>query len=82
MSEVKYIHTERMHNTIAAKEILPFVLKIKDIDSVIDVGCGNGSWLKAVKELGVNEVLGIDGIKVPKEELNISDNEFIKKKYY
>lgn len=79
MSQVKYVHTERMHNPIAATEILPYVFKFKNISSIIDVGCGNGSWLKAAKELGVKEVLGIDGIQVSPNEMNIEPSEFCKK---
>jgi hypothetical protein len=29
--------------------------------SVIDVGCGRGTWLKAFKSLGADKVVGIDG---------------------
>lgn len=80
MNEVKYVHTERMHNTTAAAEILPYIFTFKNVTSVIDVGCGNGSWLKAAKDLGVKEVFGLDGIQVPENEMNIELNEFCKKK--
>lgn len=30
-------------------------------DSVIDVGCGRGTWLKAFKNVGSNSLQGIDG---------------------
>lgn len=30
-------------------------------DSVVDVGCGRGTWLKAFKEIGVNSLAGFDG---------------------
>ena len=46
---------------------------------IIDVGCGNGSWLSAVKELGVKEVLGIDGIYVGDKEIKVDKSEFLKK---
>lgn len=29
--------------------------------SVVDFGCGRGAWLKAFSDLGVNDLLGIDG---------------------
>jgi SAM-dependent methyltransferase len=31
-------------------------------DSLLDVGCGTGTWLKAADQLGVLDVHGIDGI--------------------
>lgn len=79
MSEVKYVHTERMHNTIAATEILPYIFKFKNVESTLDVGCGNGSRLKAAKNLGVQEVMGLDGIQIAESEMNIESSEFCKK---
>lgn len=34
--------------------------KIK-FSSVIDIGCGRGTWLKAAHELGVSKLVGLDG---------------------
>lgn len=77
MNNIKYKHTREAHNTQAALEMLPFIFKFKKPKSIIDIGCGNGSWLQAAKECGVPMILGIDGIKVRSEELNIEENEFI-----
>jgi cyclopropane fatty-acyl-phospholipid synthase-like methyltransferase len=77
MEDIKYIHTERMHNTQAALEILPFVFQYHKPKSVLDIGCGNGSWLKAAIDLGVERVTGVDGIQVDDHQLNISKNDFL-----
>jgi hypothetical protein len=53
MNQIKYIHTDRMHNTQAAFAILPFMFNYIHPQSVIDIGCGNGSWFKATSELGL-----------------------------
>ena len=45
-------------------------------DSVIDFGCGVGSWLAAAKSIGVNNVIGTDGDYVPTSKLMISRDEF------
>lgn len=42
----------------SARAILPLVLD--DIHTIVDVGCGIGTWAKTAQELGV-EVLGLDG---------------------
>lgn len=55
-----YIHTEDVHNTTAASVILPLVFNKITIKSILDVGCGLGTWLHVSKKLGVNDVLGID----------------------
>jgi SAM-dependent methyltransferase len=39
--------------------------------SVVDVGCGVGTWLEAFREAGVTDVLGIDGDYVEREILQI-----------
>lgn len=78
MAKIKYQHTTETHNSKDALEILPFVFKYILPNSIIDIGCGNGSWLHAAKSLGVKEVIGIDGIKVDKVDLLIEEEEFIK----
>ncbi len=50
--------------------------KIK-LDSIIDFGCGVGSWLAAAKEVGFKKVCGTDGNYVPKNRLMISEAEFL-----
>lgn len=40
--------------------------------SVVDVGCGRGTWLAACRELGIDEFLGIDGTHVDKQRLRVS----------
>ncbi len=44
--------------------------------SILDVGCGVGTWLKACQELGAKDVLGIDGVKIPEQFLKIETKIF------
>lgn len=76
MSKINYTHTEEIHNTSAAKEVLPYIFSLIHPKSVIDVGCGTGSWLKIAKEMGIDKVTGIDGIYVDQDLLSISPQEF------
>ena len=50
----------------SAKEIIPLVLELVRPKSVIDVGCGLGTWLSVLKVLGVEEIFGVDGDHVDK----------------
>lgn len=70
-------HDSRVYNTRAAKEIVPVLFRIVQPHSVVDVGCGIGTWLSVFKELGVKEVLGFDGDYVDHSQLYICENEFI-----
>jgi SAM-dependent methyltransferase len=60
----------------SAREILPLVLHAVKPASVIDVGCGTGNWLAMAHELGVHDVLGIDGPWV-KAQLAIPPDKFV-----
>ncbi len=63
----------------SAKKVLELFKPYFNIDSVIDFGCGVGTWLKVAKELfGENiTVRGLDGDYVQKELLQIRENEFV-----
>lgn len=77
--EIKYVHIEEEHNKKAASIIFPLLLKIINPKSIIDVGCGIGTWLSVAKDLGVGDLLGVDGDYVDRNLLSkyLSDSEFI-----
>jgi SAM-dependent methyltransferase len=60
---------------MSAKIIAPLVNKIITPASVIDIGCGVGTWLSVFKELGV-KIHGIDGDYVKTEMLLVDQSEF------
>lgn len=69
MSKVKYVHTEVMHNLTSPEIIVPYVMDLIHPNSVLDVGCGIGTWLHAFQENGVKDIFGIDGDYVDKSLL-------------
>jgi SAM-dependent methyltransferase len=54
----------------------PLVLQLLPVRSVVDVGCGDGSWLAVFRELGVDEILGVDGEYIDREILQIPQDCF------
>jgi SAM-dependent methyltransferase len=60
----------------SAREVLKIVKDLIQPESVVDIGCGLGTWLKAWLELGVTEVLGVDGDYVKKDRLLIPRSRF------
>ncbi|MBB2203208.1 methyltransferase domain-containing protein [Gluconacetobacter tumulisoli] len=60
----------------SARHVLPELFRYYRPDSVIDVGCGVGPWLRTALELGVPRGLGVDGDYVRREQLLISPDQF------
>jgi len=69
---IEYVHTDDLHTLKGAKSALPILFsKIKPA-SLLDVGCGPGTWLKAALDMGVPDIFGVDGIKLAPEKLHVS----------
>lgn len=56
-----YVHTEIYHNLESPKQIVPVIMEWLNPKSVVDIGCGIGTFLFCFKEAGVKNILGIDG---------------------
>ena len=76
-NSIRYIHEELVHNFNAANEVVPLILKLLNTKSVVDVGCGTGTWLKIFEANGVQDILGIDGNYVDQKLLKIDFDKFI-----
>ncbi len=55
----------------SAKSVVPIVVRCIKPSSVVDVGCGIGTWLSVFLEHGVQEIQGIDGPYVDSKKLLI-----------
>jgi SAM-dependent methyltransferase len=60
----------------AASIVLPFVMQLVRPTSVLDVGCGSGEWLAVWSELGLEDVVGVDGVYVEGSTLSIPQDKF------
>ena len=60
----------------SAEAIVPLVLELVAPRSVVDLGCGTGTWLAVFAEHGVDDVLGVDGDWVPRDRLDIPQRAF------
>lgn len=61
----------------SAAVIVPMVLQYVQPRSIVDVGCGTGTWLSVFGEYGISDILGIDGTHVNKEMLEIPERCFL-----
>ena len=71
-----YLYTHDT-NRQAADVVLPILFDVTNIGSVVDVGCGMGTWLEAARRLGAEEVLGFDGPWLEEENRLLDDESFV-----
>lgn len=65
----------------AAKIMMPLILDFVQPKSIVDVGCGRGMFLKTAQQLGISNLLGIDGLwaaqtlikGIPFQEMDLSN---------
>ena len=60
----------------SARHLLPVIFKLVKPHSVVDVGCGDGTWLSVARELGASDIFGVDGDYVDRKKLQVSENRF------
>jgi SAM-dependent methyltransferase len=61
----------------SAREILPLVFELVKPADIVDIGCGAGHWLAEAMELGVSDVLGVDGEWALKAKLQVPRDKFL-----
>jgi hypothetical protein len=66
---VEYNHEQNLHTLTGPQAALPLILEGSKPQSLLDVGCGLGTWMKAALELGIPDVIGVDGVPIPPDKL-------------
>ena len=61
----------------SASAVVPLLIDLIRPKSVVDVGCGVGTWLRAFRGNGVADILGIDGAYVDRNRLQIPEDCFL-----
>jgi hypothetical protein len=62
MEQIPYHHDRNLHSREGALRALPIMLGASRPASLLDVGAGTGAWLNAANQLGMQDVLGVDGV--------------------
>ena len=60
----------------SAHAVLPRLLELVPARSLVDVGCGCGTWMRVALDLGVAEVAGVDGEWIDPGELEVPAGTF------
>jgi 2-polyprenyl-3-methyl-5-hydroxy-6-metoxy-1,4-benzoquinol methylase len=70
------LESQEQQNHISAEKIFHLLFKLYKPNSILDVGCGLGTWLSVARELGVENVCGIEGPWINPKQLRI-DPEYV-----
>src|ERR1039458_2823126 len=65
------------NSSSSAGQVVPYLVSLFRPQSVVDVGCGIGTWAAEFRRQGVPEVMGIDGAYVDKSQLRIPESSFL-----
>ena len=71
----RYYEGLKEDSAASARETVPLILGLFPARSVVDVGCGSGTWARAYLDAGC-DVLGIDGDIVQAGQLQIPAEKF------
>jgi SAM-dependent methyltransferase len=72
MTEIPYHFDRNLHSLAGARTGLAEILSGRHVSSILDVGAGIGTWLRAAKEIGILDVVGIDGTSADLDEIHVS----------
>ena len=73
---IDYDHSRNPHTLDSPRHALPIVFRDRRPQSLLDVGCGTGTWLKAAHEFGIQDLRGVDGIRVGADQFEVSHDLF------
>jgi SAM-dependent methyltransferase len=81
MAEPRYDrdYYDRFHQGArsSAQAVVPLVVELLGPRSVVDVGCGTGTWLSVFEEHGISDFCGVDGEYVRDTALEIPADRFV-----
>jgi SAM-dependent methyltransferase len=71
-----FYHSYIGESEASAATVVPKILEVFKPRSVIDIGCGVGTWLKVFKDHGVERLRGLDGSYVKEVDFRIDWSSF------
>ncbi|MEZ5500738.1 MAG: methyltransferase domain-containing protein [Steroidobacteraceae bacterium] len=72
----RFYQTYRTESLRSARRVVPIALNFVQPRSVVDIGCGIGTWLSVFSEFGVSDLVGMDGDYLPRGQLLIRPEQF------
>lgn len=73
----KFYELQKEGSLTSAACIVKFIVNLFPVKSVVDFGCGIGTWLKICEEEGVEDILGFDANSLSDDSLLIPRDKII-----
>ena len=73
---IDYDHAANQHTVDSPRNVIPVLFERRRPTSLLDVGCGTGTWLHVAREYGIADIVGVDGIEVPAADLMVPSDVF------
>ncbi len=73
---ISYNHDQNTHSLEGPRVAFDVLFKNKTPRSLLDFGCGLGTWISSSIKNGVDDVFGVDGVDIPKEKLLFPADRF------
>lgn len=73
---IDYDHNPAVHTLEGPRAAFRAVFADRLPSSLLDVGCGPGTWLRAALDEGVTDVVGVDGVDIPRDSFRFPPELF------
>ena len=72
-----YVHDPQIHRTKDAELIVPVLIDLFNPQSILDIGCGLGAFLKVFIDNGITDVQGIEGSWLDESKLLVNKDRIL-----
>lgn len=73
---IDYNHSQNAHGTAGPLAAFRLIVETPFPKSLLDVGCGVGTWLSSAAQNGIDDFYGIDGVEISPKQLLIPREKF------
>ena len=75
--DINFYKSIKSGSSNSSEEIIPIIIQEFKIGSVLDIGCGTGTWLNTWLNNGIEDVFGVDGHYVNPIQKLIEQNKYL-----
>lgn len=74
-----FVFPESVYNTRSAEVVVPIINDLLKPQSILDVGCGTGTWLSVFSDSGISDYMGIDRADYSADSFHIDPAHYSKR---